>query len=89
MRIAGWLIIFGAVFLLAGLVTALVSTHYEGRVMGKAALGVAILAPDEGSPEWKEKEALRVKSDRWFWLGIGLTALGVIVQTIGSLLALK
>ena len=42
---------------------AVVSNHYESRVMGSAALGVAVLAPTEGSEAWQEKESLRRMAD--------------------------
>jgi hypothetical protein len=44
--------------LLVGLVTAFISSRYTGRVMGEARKGVAVLAPEKESPEWKEKERL-------------------------------
>jgi hypothetical protein len=84
-----WLIVAGGVLLLLGLVTALVSTHLASRVMGKVELGVAVLAPKEGSAEWQEKERLRARSDCWFWVGVGLTACGVVLQTLGGILPLK
>jgi hypothetical protein len=84
-----WLIVAGGFLLLLGLVTALVSTHLGSRVMGKAELGMAVLAPNEGSPEWQEKERLRARADCWFWVGIGLTACGVVLQTLGGILPLK
>lgn len=86
MKGSQWLTLVGGLLLLAGLVTALISTHYEARVMGKAAMGVAVLAPDKGGPEWRKKEALRSKADWWFWIGIALTAVGVVLQTLGAIL---
>jgi hypothetical protein len=84
-----WLIVAGGVLLVLGLVTALVSTHLASRVMGKAQLGVAVLAPEEGSAEWRKKEQLRARADCWFWVGIGLTACGVVLQTLGGILPLE
>lgn len=81
MRSGDVLHLAGALLLLVGLVTALVSNHRAATVMGKAQLGVAVLAPQEGSPEWKEKERLRASADRWFWTGLVLTAAGILLQT--------
>jgi len=54
--------------------------------MGKAALGVAMWAPDEGSPEWNRKVKLRKISNGCFCVGIFLTSLGIVLNTWGSLL---
>lgn len=81
MRSGDVLHLAGALLLLVGLVTALVSNHRAATVMGKAQLGVAVLAPEEGSPEWKEKERLRASADRWFWTGLVLTAAGILLET--------
>ena len=86
MTLANWLTLIGGMLLLAGVVIALVANHYETKVMGKARMGVALLAPQEDSSEWKEKERLVGLADRWFWFGVGLTALGILLQTIGSML---
>lgn len=89
MTCAKWLTVAGGVLLLAGLLTALISTHLASRVMGKAGLGVAVIGPEEGSNEWTQKERLRARADCWFWVGIALTACGVVLQTLGSVLPLK
>ena len=75
------LVLAGGIFLLVGLLIALISNHYNAKVMGKAGLGVAILAPDPGSPEMRRKERLRVWADCSFWIGVALTAVGVALQT--------
>jgi hypothetical protein len=54
--------------------------------MGKAALGVAIVAPEEGSYEWQKKKKIRTTSDNLFYMGITLTLIGIVLQTIGALL---
>lgn len=51
--------------------------------MGHAALGVAVLAPTEGSARDQEKRRVRVVADRWFWFGLVLTFFGVILQPMG------
>ena len=84
-----WLVISGGLLLLAGLAMALVSTHLVSRVMGEAGLGIAVVADKPGSPEMTTKKRLRARADRWFWMGIGLTACGVVLQTVGAVLPLK
>lgn len=67
-----------------GLLMALISVQSDARAMGKAALGVAVLAPEEGSPEWRRKERLRKVSDGAFYLGVVFSKIGVAFQTYGS-----
>ena len=86
MTVEKWLVVVGGLLLLAGLVTALISTHLGSQVMGRAEAGVAVFAPEEGSSEMKEKERLRVRAHCWFWVGIVLTACGVVLQTLGAIL---
>ncbi len=52
--------------------------------MGDAALGVAILAPKEGSPEMERKRTLRRRADVLFKAGVVLASLGVSLQVVGS-----
>jgi len=84
-----WLTLTGGIFLLVGLVTALISNRYEARVMGEAGLGVAVLAPQRDTPEWRERERLRARADFWFWVGVGLTAVGIVLQTLGAILSMS
>lgn len=86
MKLATWFTVIGGVLLLFGLLTALISNHYSSRVMGPAALGVAVLAPERDSPEWQKKERLRARADCWFWVGIAATSVGVVLQTWAALL---
>lgn len=83
-RRARWFTVVGGVLLLVGLLTAFVSNHYASRVMGMANLGVAVYAPTPGSAEWQQKERLRARADGLFYVGLALTAFGVILQTIGA-----
>jgi hypothetical protein len=80
------LIMSGGVALLGGLMMAFVSAQVGNRVMGDAALGVGVFAPDERSTEWRAKKRKRQIADRCFYVGLVLTALGVVLQTIGGVL---
>lgn len=80
------LTLIGGGFLLAGLCTALLANRYETKLMGSAKLGLAVLAPEEGSSDMQNKKHLRTQSDFWFWVGLALTALGVVLQTISALI---
>ena len=65
---------------------ALWSARRNARVMGPATLiGQMALAYEDDSPEQGKRHAARVRADRLFWIGLVLTALGVVLQTVGSL----
>ena len=81
-----WLFLVGGVLLLLGLVLALISTRLASRAMRKTSFGMPGLPPAIGSPEWREKVRLRATADRWFWVGIVLTACGIVLQTLGGIL---
>ena len=81
-----WLVLIGGVVLLVGLLMALISAHFGDRVMGQAGLGVAVWAPEKGSAEWLAKERQRMIADGAFYIGLALTAFGVALQTVGSIL---
>ena len=84
-----WLIVIGAVLLVAGLATAFLSSRYTERVMGEARKGIAVLAPEPDSPALKERERLVWWSDFWLYIGLAVTVLGVFLQTLGSILPLS
>jgi hypothetical protein len=65
------------VLLIVGLAVALITNHYQARVD----LGVAALAPQEGSREWEAKERLRREADWLFWASLVLTVAGFVLQT--------
>ena len=70
-----------------GLISALRSTRYESRAMGELArMGLITLAPEEDSPARQEKEVAIQQADRAFRRSLVCTALGVLFQTLGSLL---
>lgn len=85
MWLGRWIILIGGLFLLVGLACSLGSTYFQVKAMGEARKGVAILAPPLGSPEMGEKERQVTRSDWFFYIGLGLTAVGVILQTIGAI----
>jgi hypothetical protein len=84
-----WLTVIGGVLTLFGILTAFMSSKYTESLMGEARKGVAVWAPDSSSPEWKEKERLLWWADFWFYVGLVLTTLGVILQTLGGILPLR
>ncbi|MDE0086922.1 MAG: hypothetical protein OXU23_14475 [Candidatus Poribacteria bacterium] len=77
--------IIGGIILFVGLLCALGSNHYEAKVMGNAALGIAIVGPNENSPAWNEKVQTRQLADIFFYFGLFLTAIGIVLQTMGSI----
>lgn len=89
MTLHKWLVVIGGCFLLVGIITAFVSSNYNATLMGAAQKGVAVIAPDPNSPEWLEKERLLRLVNIWFYTGLVLTGLGVVLQTIGSILPLR
>jgi len=89
MTLSKWLVLIGGVLLLVGLATAFISSRYSSRVMGEARKGVAVLAPEKDSLKWKQKERLLSWADFWFWVGLWVTAIGVVLQTLGSILPMK
>ena len=86
MKLGHWLVLTGGVVLLVGLVCSLGSTYYQVKAMGGARRGVAVLAPEANSPEMLQKERQVTRSDCLFYVGLGLTAAGVILQTAGAML---
>jgi hypothetical protein len=80
------LVLIGGVLLFAGLGCSLGSTFYQVKAMGEARKGVAILAPEKGSPAWQEKERHVARSDWFFGIGLLLTAGGIGLQVWGAML---
>jgi hypothetical protein len=78
--------LIGGILLTCGVLAALISNNYTSRVMGKAALGVAILGDEPDSSFMKEKERLLGWANFWFYAGVALALLGGTLQTLGSLL---
>lgn len=85
MTLARCLVLIGGILLLAGLACALVSTHYQVKAMGELRKGQLAFGPDPGSPGEQEKKREVAYSDCLFYLGLGLTAVGVVLQTAGAL----
>jgi len=80
-------ILLGGFCLLIGLFMALWSGRMNARALGANLLrGQIELAHEDNSPEQLKRNAARVCADRVFWVGIALTAIGVMLQTWGGLL---
>jgi hypothetical protein len=80
-----WYALIGNFLYALGVFLMVYSYRVNTKVMGLAALGVAVISPDEESAEWKKKEKLRKTSDQFFYGGMVLTLVGVIAQTVGVL----
>lgn len=80
MRSDQTLILISAVLICLSIIFSFVSNHYESRVMGDAALGVAIIAPEPNSPQWAEKRLLSSKADFFFNVGVVCGFLAVFVD---------
>jgi hypothetical protein len=83
-----WLTVIGGVLLVFGVLTAFISSHFTDRVMGEARKGMAVFGAERGTPERLKKERLLWWADFWFYVGLVLTAIGVTLQTLGSILPL-
>jgi len=86
---AKWFTILGAVFLLAGLATAFLSSHYSSRIQGQRRMGAIVFGPEKGSAEWTETEKLLAIADGCFYVGLVLTAIGIVFQTAAAMLSLR
>jgi hypothetical protein len=84
-----WLIVIGGVLLLVGISMAFLSSKYNANLLGAAQKGFGLLAPEPDSPEWQEKERLLWWVNFLFYSGLVITFCGVVLQTVGSILALK
>jgi len=81
------MVLIGGLLLGIGLMTALRSNRYENRAMGEAArMGIITFAPEENTPEYKEKYAARQRADRSFRRSLVCTGTGILLQTIGSII---
>jgi len=78
------LVLFGGIFLLVGLLLALGAEVLTDRLLGRTALGEAVLAGDPGSEYTRQKEARKRTRDRLLYTGLVLTALGVALQTYAA-----
>jgi hypothetical protein len=65
------------------------SSRENPKLMGPAQLGMAVFGPKPGTDARKEKERLLWWVNFWFYLGLVLTTAGIVLQTIGSILALE
>jgi len=81
-----YLALSGSLFIFLSIISALISNHLNGKVMGEAALGVAVIAGEPDSSIMIRKKKLRAWSDRTFCFGIILSILGLSTQVIAILL---
>ena len=77
MTLAKWLTLVGGISLFVGLVGALVSNRY-------AAMKKLLVAKNPVK-QGGLTESPKARAEWWFRAGLGLTALGVILQTLGAL----
>ena len=78
--------LIGGVLLVTGLAVALITNHYESKVLGQTNLGVTVLAPNQGAQESEEYQRLRREIEALFWIGVALVGAGVALQTAGALI---
>jgi hypothetical protein len=81
-----YLALSSSLFIFLSIIFALVSNYLNGKVMGEAALGVAVVAGEPDSPIMIRKKKLRAWSDRTFYFGIVFSILGLGTQVIAILL---
>lgn len=79
-RFLTWL---GAFLLFLGLVTAFVSNRYVARTFDVIAEKNVIADFNMDSPRNKEIRKNSGISDVFFWSGLALTAVGILLQAIG------
>jgi len=88
MMLARLLMIVGGAALLAGLVLALHASREETKAIKTVNVQTDIFSNRPIDTGWWERGQRLARSKRGFRWGIGLTAAGIILQTIGSLLAM-
>jgi hypothetical protein len=80
-----WSILIGGVLLFFGLLAALRAARNAARAMGPAATGRTSLTEEEDNPALQRRVQAHASADWWFNIGVVLTALGIGLQTWGSL----
>lgn len=65
-----------------GILLIVASYYYNSKVMGKASLGTGVFADKEDAPLMKKKRALRNKSDWLFYVGVGFSLLGIVLNSM-------
>lgn len=85
MTLAAGLAALGGILLLAGLLLALYANREIAKAIRAGEIREDILGTVRNHAWWRRGTALS-RSDRLFRLGVGLTVVGVVLQTIGSML---
>jgi len=88
MPLGEWLVLVGGGCLALGLGLAFWSSRQDVKAFGEhARYGQTTLAEDEGSSVLTQRQTARRRAERAFVGGLTLTLLGVVLQTLGSLLS--
>ena len=77
MRSVHRLQLYAAIFVFLSIVCSLLGNQTNARLMGQAAMGVGVWAPEKDSPEWKQKERLKTQADWYFYGGVIFALLGL------------
>ena len=80
-----WLALIGGVLAIVGILTAFLSSHYNeaDRQSRSSSLGARRGQPGNG------KGTAAMAGQFWFYFGLMLTAVGIVLQTVGSILPLN
>jgi hypothetical protein len=79
MNVYKWLIVIAGVFLVCGLSTAFISSHYTERFMSEGRKGgVVIWTPDPDSPSGRPQSLLSLP-ELWFYVGLILSGIGGVL----------
>ena len=71
-----------AIFIFLSIGCSLLANRANRKLMGQAAMGVAVWAPEKGSAEWRQKEKLKAQVDLYFYGGVIFALLGLGVEVI-------
>lgn len=83
MMLSAFLVGLGGAFLLAGLLLALSANRETAKAIRAVEIREDIVGTVRDHAWWQRGTALS-RADRRFQVGVGLTVVGVVLQTIGS-----